>query len=145
MAISGNWTVTLDLQPPVSQLAEVLDYVTKGQFSIVSIARDRLPDYMLIHDRRDGVCWLWGFETGLRFVEATDPVVEGAIGSSFCRATTRTRSLPWRIWLNNSGSPLSGWESSTRVARWCTHAAALGVSSSSRISSRRSSNRSTTA
>ena len=76
MAISGNWTVTLDLQPPVSQLAEVLDYVTKGQFSIVSVARDRLPDYMLIHDRRDGVCWLWSFETGLRFVEATDPVAE---------------------------------------------------------------------
>src|ERR1039457_6954901 len=68
----------------------------------------------------------------------------GAIGSSFCRATTRTRSLPWRIWPNNSGSHPSSWESSTRVARWCTHAAALGVSSSSRICSRRSSNRSST-
>lgn len=76
MAISGNWTVTLDLQPPVSQLPEVLDYVTKGQFSIVSVARDRLPDYMLVHDRRDGVCWLWNFEIGLRFVEATEAVVE---------------------------------------------------------------------
>jgi hypothetical protein len=54
-----------------------------------------------------------------------------AIGSSFCRATTRTRSLPWRIWPNNSGSHPSSWASSTRVARWCTHAAALGVSSSS--------------
>src|SRR5450631_1241113 len=64
-----------------------------------------------------------------------------ATGSSFCRATTRTRSLPWRIWPNNSGSHPSSWESSTRVARWCTHAAALGVSSSSRICSRRSSNR----
>jgi hypothetical protein len=30
------------------------------------------------------------------------------------------------------------------VARWCTHAAALGVSSSSRICSRSSSNQSTT-
>jgi 8-hydroxy-5-deazaflavin:NADPH oxidoreductase len=36
---------------------------------------------------------------------------------------------------------LPSWESSTRAARWCTHAAALGVSSSSRICSRRSSNR----
>jgi predicted dinucleotide-binding enzyme len=35
---------------------------------------------------------------------ATDPVVEGAIGSSFYRAMTRTRSLPWRIWPNSSGS-----------------------------------------
>jgi hypothetical protein len=66
-------------------------------------------------------------------------------GSFFCRATTRTRSLPWRIWPNNSDSHPSSWESSARVARWCTHATALGVSSYSRICSRRSSNRSSTA
>jgi 8-hydroxy-5-deazaflavin:NADPH oxidoreductase len=42
-----------------------------------------------------------------------------------------------------AADPIS-WESSTRVARWCTHAAALGVSSSSRICSRSSSNRSST-
>jgi len=93
--------------------------------------------------------------TGAKFVKsfnhlpaatlAADPIVEGAIGLSFCRATTMTRSLPWRIWPNNSGSHPSSWESLTRVARWCTHAAALGVSSSSRICSRRRSNRSTTA
>ena len=78
MAVSGNWTVTLDLIPPVSQLPEVLEYVTQGQFTIASGSRDRLPDYMLIHDRRDGACWLLGFENGLRFVEATDPVMEAA-------------------------------------------------------------------
>jgi hypothetical protein len=66
-----------------------------------------------------------------------------ATGSSFCRATTRTRSLPWRIWPNNSGSHPSSSESSTRVARWCTHAVKPGVCSSSRICSRSSSNRST--
>lgn len=76
MAVSGNWTVTLDLQPPVSQLPEVLEYVTQGRYTIVSSARDRVPDHMLIHDRRDGICWLWDFECGLRFVEATDPVLE---------------------------------------------------------------------
>jgi len=76
MAVSGNWTVTLDLEPPVSQLPEVLEYVTQGSYSIVSQARDRLPDYMLIHDRRDGACWLWAFDHGLRFVESTDAVME---------------------------------------------------------------------
>ena len=69
---------------------------------------------------------------------------KGTIGSSFCRAMTRTRSLPWRIWPINSGSHPSSWESSTRVARWCTHAATLGVSSSSRICSRSSSKQSMT-
>ena len=76
MAVSGNWTVTLDLMPPVSQLPEVLEYVTKGQYTITSESRDRLPDFMLVHDRRDGACWLWQFEHGLRFVESTDAVLE---------------------------------------------------------------------
>jgi predicted dinucleotide-binding enzyme len=40
-----------------------------------------------------------------------------ATGSSFSRATTRTRSLSWRPWPNASGSHPSSWESSTRVAR----------------------------
>jgi hypothetical protein len=85
-----------------------------------------------------------GFNHLVAATLATDPVVEGGHRSSFCRATTRTRPLPSRIWPNNSGSHPSSWESSTRVARWCTHAAKLGVGSSSRICSRRSSNRSAT-
>jgi predicted dinucleotide-binding enzyme len=88
-----------------------------------------------------GAKFVKGFNHLIAATLATDPVVEGGTGSSFCRATTRTRSLPWQIWPNNSGSHPSSWKSSTRVARWCTHAAALGVSSSFRICSRRSSNR----
>ena len=76
VSVSGNWTVTLDLVPPISQLPEVLDYVTQGKYSISSSARDQMPEHMLVHDRRDGSCWLWKFEEGLRFVEATDPVME---------------------------------------------------------------------
>lgn len=76
MSVSGNWTVTLDNEPPVSQLPEVIDYITQGKYSIASGAPDRLPDFMLIHDRRDGACWLWEFGHGLRFVEAVEPVVE---------------------------------------------------------------------
>ena len=75
MGVSGNWSVTLESHPPVSQLPEVIDYVTQGQFAIASASRDRLPDYMLVHDRRDGACWLMAFDAGMRFVEATEPVV----------------------------------------------------------------------
>ncbi len=74
MAVSGNWTVTLDPEPPLTQLHEVLDRVTCGQFSIASASRDTVPEFMLVHDRHDGACWLWGFSHGLRFVESTDPV-----------------------------------------------------------------------
>ena len=92
MAISGNWTVTLEIEPPISQLPEVLDYVTQGQFSIASHRRESLPDYMLVHDRRDGACWLWGFEYGLRFVEATEPV-SGVEAGGFDDAKNNTRLL----------------------------------------------------
>ena len=59
-----------------------------------------------------GAKFVKGFNHLIAATLATDPVVEGgAIVSSFCRATTRTRSVPWRIWPNNSGSHPSSWES----------------------------------
>ncbi len=83
-----------------------------------------------------------GFNHLVAATLATDPTLRVATALSFCRAMTRTRSLQWRSWPNYSGSHPSSWGSSTRAARWCTHAAAPGVSSSSRICSRSSSDRS---
>src|SRR6201997_4124180 len=114
-----------------------------NSFGVLPEELGGLPSSAFVAKAFTGAKLVKGFNHLVAAILATDPVVEGAIGSSFYRATTRTRSLPWRIWPNNSGSPPSSWESSTRVARWCTHAAALGVSSSSRICSRRSSNQST--
>jgi hypothetical protein len=105
---------------------------------------DGLPSSAFVAKAFTGAKLVKGFNHLIAATLAADPVVEAATGSSFCRATTRTRPLPWWPWPNNSGSHPASWESSTRVARWCTHAAALGASSSSRICSRRSSNRSTT-
>lgn len=73
MGVSGNWTVTLDVEPPLVQLKAAIHRITKGQFSISS-SGDVDPDFLLVHDRRDGACWLWRFEYGLRFVEAIDAV-----------------------------------------------------------------------
>src|SRR6202521_5754437 len=58
-----------------------------------------------------GAKFMKGFNHLVAATLAADPIVEGGIGSSFCRATTRTRSVPWRIWPNNSGSHPSSWES----------------------------------
>ncbi len=110
-------------------------------FGVLPEELDGLPSSAFVAKSFTGAKLVKGFNHLPAATLAADSIVEGAIGSSFCRATTRTRSLPWRIWPNNSGSHPSSWESSTRVARWCTHAAKLGVSSSSRICSRRSSNR----
>jgi len=78
---------------------------------------DGLPSSAFVTKSFTGAKLVKGFNHLPAATLATDPVVAGAIGSSFCRATTRTRSLPWRPWPKNSGSHPSSWESSTRVAR----------------------------
>jgi hypothetical protein len=75
IGVSGNWTVTLDAEPALMQLLTMIERITKGQFAIASPARDVDPDFILVHDRRDGACWLWRFDYGLRFVEAIDPTL----------------------------------------------------------------------
>jgi hypothetical protein len=86
VAVSGNWTVTLDADAEIADLSDRIDELTQGRFPISSEYDERLPDFLLIHDRRDGACWLWRFAYGLQFVEATEPVTggddSGAIGGS---------------------------------------------------------------
>ena len=77
VGVGGSWTVSLDLQPPISLLQAALDELTCGQFGIASPRREQPPDYLLVHDRRDGACWLWSFAEGMRFVEASEPVFDG--------------------------------------------------------------------
>ncbi len=74
VGVTGNWTVTLDARRPILELPENVDRLTHGQFPIVSESDDKLPEFLLIHDRRDGACWLWRFAYGLQFVEATEAV-----------------------------------------------------------------------
>ncbi len=74
VAVSGNWTVTLDAESPIADLPDRVDLLTHGQFSMVSEWAERLPDFLLVHDRRDGACWLWRFAYGLQFVEATEAI-----------------------------------------------------------------------
>jgi 8-hydroxy-5-deazaflavin:NADPH oxidoreductase len=105
---------------------------------------DGLPSSAFAAKSFTGAKFVKGFNHLPAATLATDPVVEGGHRAVFCRAMTRTRLLPWPIWPKNSGSHPSIWESLTRVAHWCTHAAAAGVGSSSRICLRRSSNRSST-
>lgn len=77
IGVGGSWTVSLDATRPASLLPGLLERLTHGQFSITSTGPDSKPDYLLVHDRRDGACWLWTFEEGLRFVEAVEPTAGG--------------------------------------------------------------------
>ena len=77
IGVSGSWTVSLEPSPTLSRLTAEIGRLTNGLYSIASASRAMAPDFLLIHDRRDGACWLWKFPFGLRFVEAVEPVEEG--------------------------------------------------------------------
>jgi hypothetical protein len=73
VGVGGSWTVSLEPTQPASLLPHMLEPLTRGEYSITSRRREDAPDYLLVHDRRDGACWLWSFDDGLRFVEAVEP------------------------------------------------------------------------
>lgn len=80
VGISGPWTVALECNTTAMRLLESVENVTQGEYSIETASSDGQPDFLLIHDRRDGECWLWRFSRGLRFVEATEPVEAACTG-----------------------------------------------------------------
>ena len=77
VGVGGSWTVSLDATRPASLLPDLLERITHGLYSITGAGAKQAPDYLLVHDRRDGACWLWTFEDGLRFVEAVEPMTGG--------------------------------------------------------------------
>jgi 8-hydroxy-5-deazaflavin:NADPH oxidoreductase len=86
---------------------------------------DGLPSSAFVAKSFTGAKVVKGFNHLAAATLATDPIVEGSHRVVFLSSDDEEAIAPVADW----------------VARWCTHAAALGVSSSSRICSRRSSNR----
>jgi hypothetical protein len=76
VGIGGSWTVTLNPNEPAVLIPGLLDKLTRGLYSITSSDAGKTPEYLLVHDRRDGACWLWSFDDGVRFVESVDPMID---------------------------------------------------------------------
>jgi len=74
IGVSGNWMVELESTPSTHSLLAVIALATRGRYSISVPGPSEHPEFLLLHDRRDGSCFLWSFASGLRFVEATEPV-----------------------------------------------------------------------
>jgi hypothetical protein len=74
VAVAGPWTVLLDPLPPLVSVPDTLDMLTQGNFNILS-ERDEEPQFLLVHDRHDGACWLWRYRFGMRFVMAQEPTM----------------------------------------------------------------------
>jgi len=77
VGVGGSWTVSLDSKRPATLLPDLMNRMTQGQYSITSRGPSSKPDFILVHDRRDGACWLWTYEDGLKFVEAVEPTHGG--------------------------------------------------------------------
>jgi hypothetical protein len=80
VGVGGSWTVLLDVIKPATLLPRLLQPITRGLYSIKSEGPHDSPEYLLVHDRRDGACWLWTFADGMRFVEAVEPIEGGDWG-----------------------------------------------------------------
>jgi hypothetical protein len=76
VVIAGHWTVMLEDVPLMLRLRQTVDRVTESRFSISSEREGTEPEFLLVHDRHDGTCWLWDFLHGRRFVEASEPFVD---------------------------------------------------------------------
>lgn len=81
VGVGGSWTVSLDPEPPISLLPGLIDQVTNGLYGITSTNTASYPEFLLVHDRRGGGCWLWSFADGLRFIEAVEPIAAGRDGN----------------------------------------------------------------
>jgi len=74
VVMAGHWTVMLDEVPLLRRLRQTIERVTSFRFTIASEGEGLEPEFMLVHDRHDGSCWLWDFLHGRRFLEASEPV-----------------------------------------------------------------------
>ncbi|MDP1580512.1 MAG: hypothetical protein Q8M02_09555 [Candidatus Didemnitutus sp.] len=77
IVVSGHWSVTLDDVPLLRSVREIVERITENRFSIRSKSEEVPPEFMLVHDRFDGCCWLWEYAHGRRFLEARQPVLSG--------------------------------------------------------------------
>jgi hypothetical protein len=93
----------------------------KLHFGVLLEELDGLPSSAFVAKALTGAKLVKGFNHLVAATLAADPIVEGGTGLSFCRATTRTRPLPWRPWSNNSvrtrqaGKAQRGWRAGART------------------------------
>jgi hypothetical protein len=99
---------------------------------------DGLPSSAFVAKSFTGARLVKGFNHLPAAILATDPIVEGGHRVVFLSSDDEDAIAPVADLAKQLGFAPVSWAGLTRVARWCTHAAALGVSSSSRICSRRS-------
>ncbi len=76
VGVSGGWTVALELTEGWAELEEAIERLTEGRFSVNAGRGGTAPDYMLVHDRWSGACWLRSFGFGRQFVAATEAILD---------------------------------------------------------------------
>ena len=105
---------------------------------------DGLPSSAFVAKAFTGAKFVKGFNHLIAATLAADPIVEGGHRVIFLSSDDEDATAPVAALAKQLGFAPVELGKLNEVARWCTHAAAFGARLSSRICSRRSSNRSTT-
>ncbi|AOS43457.1 hypothetical protein Verru16b_00502 [Lacunisphaera limnophila] len=79
VVVAGLWTVLVDDAELLRRLRHTVEKITDRRFNIASATEGGEPEFMLVNDSHDGSCWLWDYEHGRRFLEASDPVIFGQL------------------------------------------------------------------
>ncbi len=85
VGMSGSWTVALENSEAWAELHAALERLTGGQFSVSAETGAASPDFLLVHDRWQGACWLWSFGFGRQFVAATGAILGADSGGRAAR------------------------------------------------------------
>jgi len=74
VVVAGLWTVLVDDAALLRRLRVTVEQITDHRFNIASQEEGGEPEFMLVNDSHDGSCWLWDYQHGRRFLEASEPV-----------------------------------------------------------------------
>ena len=67
VVLTGKWTVRLSAAPLLTRMELAIERITAGEYRINSSHEGSEPDFILVHDRFDCACWLWRFDSIVRF------------------------------------------------------------------------------
>jgi predicted dinucleotide-binding enzyme len=116
----------------------------KRHFGVLLEELDGLPSSAFVAKAFTGAKLVKGFNHLVAATLAADPIVEGGHRVVFLSSDDEDAIAPVAALAKQLGFAPVKLGKLNEGGAWCTHAAALGASSSSRICSRRSRNRSTT-
>lgn len=79
VAVAGPWAVAVAETAALQRLPDMLQALTGARFPM-RCESEEVPEFMLVHDRYNGACWLWRYPFAQRFLEAEEALLHDDAG-----------------------------------------------------------------